>query len=293
MKVNEIITNNLIEKIEKEGILPWHKPWNTFGFGNFHSNFYSKKPYRGLNRMITSMSDFTCPFWATFKQISDHKGSVKAGEHSTIVVFWKRVTAKSNDTIPDDDNPKSYFLLRYYRIFNLEQTEGIDYNVNTEPTSLTPIEEIDSDITDYSTRSGVKIAIKTSDSAYYSPTLDNIVCPKLDQYTNINEYYSTIFHEIIHSTGHKSRLKRFDGSDSSIFGSESYSKEELVAELGSAFLRNRYGILTEVDSKNSAAYLKSWVSRLKNDHNLIIKAGGAAQKAYDYVVGETEMEEEN
>lgn len=245
-----------------------------------HQNLYTGTKYRGYNRLVTSISPYACPYWATFNAISSHGGSVKEGEHGTIVTFYKRVeSAPKEDGIED-----VYWLLRYYRVFNLEQTEGIEIPQLEETTPPARVDRIDKEMKDYADREGLKVIERVSDRAYYSPREDMVVVPAISQYNESEEFYSTYFHELIHSTGHWNRLGRFSETESNTFGSDPYSKEELVAELGSAFLRGYYGILEE-SKENSAAYLEAWIGRLRKDNNLIIHAASAAQKAYDLYLG--------
>ena len=278
MKPNEIITQEFLKVLETEKVLPWKKPWKLFG----HQNLFSKTHYRGFNRLITSISPFSTPYWGTFRQISNAGGSVKEGEHGTIVCYYNRIDKKDKDGEIED----SYWLLKYYRIFNLEQTEGIEIpKIELYPTSKN--EDIDRDIAAYAVRAKLVINEKLSDRAYYSPHEDSITVPAVGQFTEMGEFYSTYFHELIHSTGHWDRLARFQKTDINIFGSDSYGKEELVAELGSAFLRGYYGILLD-SQENSAGYIQGWIKAIKGDASLIIHAAGAAQKAYDYYFGGNE-----
>lgn len=282
MKPNEIITQEFLKVLESGKEIPWRKPWKLFG----HQNLFSGTHYRGFNRLMTSISPFSTPYWGTFKQISTAGGSVKEGEHGTIVCYYNKIDKKDDEGEIED----SYWLLKYYRIFNLEQTEGIEIpKIELYPTVKNEV--IDKDIREYATRTKLEIREKLSDRAYYSPSNDDVVVPAIGQFTKMEEFYSTYLHEIIHSTGHWDRLGRFQKGDINIFGSDSYGKEELVAELGSAFLRGYYGILID-SQENSAGYLQGWIKAIQGDNNLIIHAAGAAQKAYDYFFGGKENDKE-
>lgn len=275
MKPNEIITQEFLKVLESEKVLPWRKPWKLFG----HQNLFTGTHYRGFNRLMTSISPFSTPYWGTFNQISKAGGSIKEGSHGTIVCYYNRVD--KTDEAGEIEN--SYWLLKYYRVFNLEQTEGIEIpKMELYPT--TKKEDIDKDIESYIARTKLTVKEKISDRAYYSPSEDVLVEPMIGQFSSVEEFYSTYFHELIHSTGHWDRLCRFKKNDINPFGSSPYAKEELIAELGSAFLRGFYGILAE-SQDNSAAYLHGWIEAIKGDSNLIISAAGAAQKAYDYFFG--------
>lgn len=149
-----------------------------------------------------------------------------------------------------------------------------------------PIEEADKIITMYVNREHLDFKELPSNKAFYSPSCDRVVVPMKEQYENINEYYSTTFHELTHSTGHKSRLDRLETGAIASFGSETYSREELCAELSSAFMMNMLGIETPQTFKNSTAYIQGWLKALKNDNKFIVSASSKAEKAVNYILGE-------
>lgn len=275
-KIYEIITNQIIEKLEA-GVIPWEKPWD----GDYApKNFASGKAYRGINTILLGMQPFSCPYWATFKQIKDKKGTVKKGAKSTMVVFWKWVEMKKDE---DDESTtkKEVPFLRYYRVFNLEQTEGIEWEktIEHEEREITPIEECENVVRDFESMPEVKHG---GGSAFYSPLEDYIQVPEMNDFKSSEGYYSTMFHEMVHSTGHESRLNRSGITDHNSFGSKDYSKEELVAEIGASFLCGFTGIKNETID-NSASYIKSWLRALKNDVKMVVRASGQAQKAVDYI----------
>ena len=149
-----------------------------------------------------------------------------------------------------------------------------------------PIEEAERIKTEYMTREHLKILEKLTDKAFYSPAFDYIQVPCKEQYRNVEEFYSTLFHEMVHSTGYKTRLDREDVKDCMYFGSENYSKEELTAELGSAFLVNLLGIETKNSFRNSSAYIQGWLRKLRGDKKFIISASSKAEKAVKYILNE-------
>lgn len=180
-------------------------------------------------------------------------------------------------------------FLRYYNVFHLDQCEGIQPRFAEEATpgeSLSPDEAAEHIVQDYVQRSGVKLTIQHSDRAFYRPLTDSVTVPELVQFTSVSEYYSTLFHELTHSTGHASRLNRL--SKEACFGSEAYSKEELIAELGAAFLVNHAGLETDGSFRNSAGYIQSWLKALKDDKRLIVSAAGKADKAVAMILNSTE-----
>lgn len=280
-KIYQMVTDRIVKQME-QGIIPWDRPW--FGSKAGAVSHSTGRPYSLLNQFLIGEPGE----YATFNQIKETGGKVKKGAKSKIVVFWKQIKITETDE-NGNEKEKLVPMLRYYNVFNLNQCEGIDpkyYNPD-EIQHLDPIEEAEAVIANYLTRSGVKFQNdKLSNKAYYSPTTDSVVVPMLDQYENRNEYYSTTFHELTHSTGHKSRLDRFDTAKPAAFGSKEYSKEELIAELGSAYLMNYCGINTTRTERNSAAYLQSWLQALKNDPKMIVTAASKAEKAANMITGE-------
>lgn len=276
-KVYQIVTDAIIEKLN-QGVIPWHKPWHVAG-GGIPMNYVSKKPYQGINTILTGMQDFTCPYWVTFKQCQDLGGNIRAGEKSTIVTFWKEIEKEKDDTGNVTD---SYWVIRYYRVFNLEQTENIEYE-KPVPVELSETQKIlacDNVINNYKGRPEIRHG---GARAYYRPSTDHIQMPPENSFESAEEYYNTLFHECIHSTGHVSRLNRLEND--AAFGNAVYSKEELTAEMGASFLC----ALTGIEQKtidNSAAYIQSWLKVLKNDCKMVIQAAGKAQKAVEFIQAE-------
>jgi len=180
----------------------------------------------------------------------------------------------------DQEECRSIPLLRYYNVFALADTEGIPSKLVT--VQHEPLAEAEAIIAGYA--DGPTVLPMHQDRACYSPVLDQVVVPTMNQFPRIEHYYSTLFHELIHSTGHRSRLDRFDGADSGIFASESYSKEELIAEIGAAMLASRCGI-DQSTIGHSAAYIGCWIARLQDDQTLIVTAAGKAQRAVDRITG--------
>lgn len=276
--VYEMVTERIIAELEK-GVIPWEKPWTGVRSGAY--NRVSKRPYSLLNQMLLKHTGE----YATYKQWQDLGGQVKKGEKSEIVVFWKIFEAEETNKDTGEKETKKIPLLRYYNVFHISQVEGVEplkpEQLNDE---VEPIEEADKIITDYITREHIEFTECRSNEAYYSPSSDRVVVPMKEQYTVINEYYSTTFHELTHSTGHKSRLNRLETGAVAAFGGTEYSKEELVAEIGSASLMNLLGIETVKTFRNSAAYIQSWLQVLRNDNKFIVSASSKAEKAVNYIL---------
>lgn len=275
--IYEMVTNRIIEQLEK-GYIPWQKPWTGVHDGAY--NRISNKPYSLLNQMLLSKTGE----YASFKQWTELGGHIRKGEKAEIVTFWK-IQQIEEENEDGEKIIKQLPLLRYYNVFHISQVEGVEPK-SIDLNELQPIEEAERIKTEYMQREHIKILEKVTDKAFYSPSLDYIQVPCKEQYQNIEEFYSTLFHEMTHSTGHKVRLDREDVKDCMYFGSENYSKEELCAELGSAFLINKLGIASSKSFNNSTAYIQSWLRVLKNDKKFIISASSRAEKAVKYILNE-------
>ena len=271
------VTDRIIQQLEK-GYIPWQKPWGGVEGGAISGT--TGKPYSLLNQMLLSKPGV----YYTFNQIQKQGGNVRKGEKSQMVVFWKQIPVKEQNSLTGEVKETFVPMLRYYNVFHIEQCEGMSY---TAPTQEKPCTDADAEsiISAYLDRSGVELIQRISDEAYYSPSRDCVVLPLAEQFGSMAEYYSTAFHELAHSTGHHSRLDRLRAT--AHFGSESYSKEELVAEIAAAALMNHTGLETKGTFRNSAAYIQNWLSALRNDKRLIVSASGAASKAFDYITAAT------
>jgi antirestriction protein ArdC len=276
-KVYEIITEKIIEKLEK-GEVPWHQPW----IGGYPKNLISKKEYRGINVFLLGCQKYSSPYWVSYKQAQELGGNVRKGEHGTRVVFWKQLNVKDKDT----EEEKMIPLLRYYTVFNLDQCEGIDEKRIPQTDirqNFQPIDACERVVNGMQKRPDIRFEELR---AYYHPGGDFVNMPKKETFDKEEFFYAVLFHELGHSTGHEKRLHRKAQGDWSPFGSESYSKEELVAEMTAAFLCGTCQIEnTTID--NSAAYIKSWLKKLKDDPKMVVLAGAQAQRASDYILGVT------
>lgn len=268
-KIYEMITNKIIEKLE-EGTIPWERPFKN----GLPINHVTEKPYRGINLWLLDGGEY-----ATFKQIKDLGGKVKKGAKSKTVVFWKLIDIEDEETGEETKVP----LLRYYNVFKIgEHTEGIEPKRKNEETfKHDPIEEAEKIIKGYKNPPEFTF---NSGSAYYRPSEDVVNVPPMEDFKDINRYYSTFFHELVHSTGAAHRLSREGVVNFDRFGSKQYSKEELVAELGAAMLCGITGI-EKYTIDQAASYIQSWISVLKNDYTFIINAAQQSQKAIDHIQG--------
>lgn len=272
MSVNvfQIVTERILEELE-QGVVPWEKPWT--GVRNGAYSRATGKPYSILNQLLLRESGE----YLTFKQAQEAGGTVRKGEKPRIVVFWKPLPVTEKDK-EGKTVTKIIPMLRYYHVFHIRQCDGVEPRFAPEDlTSADPIAAAESILSEYSARSGCRILNEPQDRAYYSPSSDEIHLPLREQFPKVEEYYSTAFHEAIHSTGHEKRLNRL--SKTACFGSEDYSKEELVAEIGAATAMHELGIETRGSFRNSTAYIQSWLRALRNDSRLIVSAASKAEKA--------------
>lgn len=229
----------------------------------------------------------------TEDDLAETQGHVRPGEKGTVIVFWRRyerAAREGEEPTRIDENGRGFVTgatLRYYRVWNAEQCENLKIPEVKNPQEFDPIESASSIIADYPEDMCEMVHV-AGDHAYYSPSLDRITLPRPTQFEPREAYYSTAFHESVHATGHESRLNRFNGDvDETTFGSDSYSREELVAEMGASFLCAIAGIDVPQITQNSEAYLKGWLDKIKGDDKLVIQAAGQAQKACDYLLGTT------
>lgn len=285
--VYDIITDRIIERLE-QGFIPWQKPWN----GDAEpTNLISKKAYRGINVFLLGSSGYSSPYWLSYKQAGQLGGQVRKGEKGMPVVFWKRSTYIPKAKPGDDENEtveaKTGLLLRYYTVFNVAQCDGLDMAKipALQERDFDPLEECENIVENMPKRPDIRHG---EARAYYSPGADYVNMPRRELFKGEVEYYSTLFHELAHSTGHKSRLERKGVTGSSgdwtAFGTTPYAQEELVAEMGSAYLCGHAGIEPAVID-NAAAYIQSWLGKLRKDKKILIYAAAQAQKAADFILG--------
>ena len=271
--IYQAVTDRILNALET-GVAPWAQPWDGRTIlAECAISHVSGKPYSLLNQLLLLKPGEYC----TFKQVKDAGGQVKKGAKARFVVFWKWVNVEDEN---DPDKVSQIPFLRYYNVFHIEDCEGIEAKwsgINVKRYATEPIEAAETVFTDYTSRENITVKIGDSARAFYRPADDMIRLPGIDQYKNAEEFYSTAFHEATHSTGHEKRLNRLVKAAS--FGSDDYSKEELVAELGSCFICAQLGISTETAFRNSAAYVQGWLYAMKNDKRLIVSAAGAAEKA--------------
>lgn len=285
------VTDFMIKKLE-QGIVPWQKPFET---GLCMPMNIRKRPYRGVNVWSLLSYEHQSPFWLTFKQVKELGGNVKKGEKGAMVVFWKMLDVQKEKTEDGDPAFENITVpyLRYYYVFNLCQTENIPVkNIpqieKPDEIEFTPIQKAEQILSAWEDKPKLKHG---KHRACYISFWDAVEMPDEKFFISPEEYYCTLFHEYIHSTGHKSRTNRHAKFPNHRFGSKDYSIEELVAEMGAAFLCAIAGIESKVID-NSAAYIQSWISVFKNNKKFLMNASSHAQKACDYIAPPDFIEKE-
>ena len=281
------ITARIIEQLE-QGIIPWRKPWTGINSGAI--SHATGRPYSIINQLILDRPGE----YITFGRCKQEGGRVNKGAKHKDIYLWKvkYLQQKNEDGTPKIDDEGQPVLaaipyLRTFAVFHISDCTGIIPRFSAEdlPKTASPDETAEHILTDYISRENITLEKIESDEAYYSPARDLIHLPIIDQFSNTSEYYGTAFHEAAHSTGHRSRLNRFEGSGAAAaFGSTSYSKEELVAEISSASILNTIGLETKSSFNNSAAYIQSWLNALKNDKRMIVSAAARAEKAVKLIL---------
>lgn len=289
LDVYELVTNRIIDLLEA-GTVPWQKPWTEAGVP---MNLISKRPYRGINLWLLLSLNYEQNLFLTWDQLKKIGGSVNKDEHGHVVVFWKNVR-KEKEEGAEENKAKTVPMLRYYKVFNIAQCRDIPANLIPELVNreVDPILECEAVINGMPDCPVIK---HKEDKAFYHVELDYINMPKKKSFKSMEAYYSTFFHELVHSTGAEKRLGRKTITEMTEFGSEPYSIEELIAELGSAYLNSYTGILDK-EIQNSVSYIQGWLTKLRDDKRFIVQASGQAQRAVDYILnlsvskGEQELE---
>jgi antirestriction protein ArdC len=283
MKAADVKTriNERIIKALSEGKIPWLKPWTENG----PRNLFSGRGYTGLNRLILGLTPYSLPFWATYRQYLTAGLQVQKGEHGHGIIYagqMVKTDTKIDEEGKEEENKKRIKFLKAYAVFNVAQTDfqekGFKLPDAKENAHLLGCDAV---IHDYTVRH--QIAIAVGNRAAYNPHTDIITCPDISQFTTSAHYYATMFHECIHSTG--PRLERFKKTDAVCFGSDTYGREELVAEIGSAYLAALTGIDSSAVIQNQSAYLQNWANAIKADADLVMYAAGRAEKAADFMIG--------
>ncbi len=292
--VYQMITDIILEKLE-QGVIPWKQRWSTQGPA---ANYLTMKPYQGINALLLNSIDFAYPYFLTFKQTQQLGGKVKKGVKSLPVVYWqwyyyhqetaRRLTEEEAKALPDNEVERKAFL-RYYRVFNIQDTEGIKFNLPSQNTLILNDEEkLLKGFQPLSTMPKPVATRTESSTPFYHPKRDYINMPPMTDFQSTEAYFQVLYHEITHATGHRKRLNRNGITEPQHFGSWNYSQEELVAEMGASFLSNIIGLQTEAELTDAASYIQGWLRVLRNDKRFVVEAAQHAQKAVDYIMGNLE-----
>lgn len=288
--IYSVVVERISERL-RSGVIPWRRPWGESSpvLGS-HCNVTTQKPYQGINAVLTACSGFDSRYWASYRQWSDLGGTVQAGSKGCPIVYWSMATKEDSE-----GNEKRFGFIKHSYVFNLDQVSGVESIKAIESkrrgeSVKSPIESIaacDSVIEGFRARDKGLSLSHGGSRAYYVPSADSVQMPLRESFGKASDYYAVLFHEFCHATGHVSRLNRPTLMGSHGFGTHEYSKEELVAEMGSAFLCGVTGIDTAT-LDNSAAYIDSWLKVFKHgDSKMLVQAASLGQKAADLILGLT------
>jgi antirestriction protein ArdC len=272
--IHEIVTDRIISAME-QGIVPWRKPWTGHGGP---VSLTTGRNYRGINNLILHMvqiaDGYDLPLWGTYKQAQALGGSVRKGEKGTPIVLWKPIEKDK-----EDGSTESFMMMRYFTVFNVAQMDEVTvpdkFLIKREPVSVADgIQQV------IAYPNGPTVRYLNQDQAFYTVKDDTITLPTLEQFVSPEAYSATVLHEIVHSTGHPSRMNRINDKNH-WFGCEAYAQEELVAEIGSAMLATYLNL--NVEWEQTASYIHNWLQRLRDDRKLLVQAAQQAQKAIDHI----------
>lgn len=277
MNVYQKITDEVVEQL-RAGVIPWERPF----VNNFKGaiNYVSRRPYSLLNTMLLRRSGE----YLTFNQIQALGGRVKAGAKAEFVVFFKQV--ERTEVIDGETVEKGFPLLRYYNVFHIDDVEGIESRLDSEPLPevASNVSCVDEALNGYLGREGISVEECAEGDPRYLPASDVIRMPGMERFISTEHYYSVLLHEMIHSTGKSGRLDR--GLEENREGDENYSREELVAEMGSVMAGRELGIGNARTQNNSAAYIQGWIDALGGDPKMVVWAAGRAEKAVKFMLGD-------
>ncbi len=275
--VYTLVTDIIVAQLEK-GIIPWKKTWQEAGIPR---NLVTNVAYRGINVWLLSALNYQKNFFLTWHQLKKIGGSIHKGEFGHVVVFWKLLEKKHDS---EDDTQKKA-ILRYHKVFNVAQCYNLPLGllqrldeVDKEKNTIESCEDIVSLMPQRPTIS------HKGDKAYYDPKQDYVNVPTLHCFVDAESYYNVLFHELVHATGHSSRLNRKELVEPVVFGSLLYSIEELTAEIGASYLQSIAGVSSQKHIENNVAYIQGWLKQLRNDKRFIIYASSQAQRATDFIL---------
>lgn len=274
------VTQTILDALER-GVVPWRKPWRSFN--SLPVNAISNRPYRGVNAFLLGITPYADHRWLTFKQVTEQGGKVRKGEKASLAVFWKLWEPNDSDSNEDEtEKQRRVPILRHYHLFNAEQCENLTLPELYQPLEVERHQRIQRAEQIIAEMPNPPTISEGGRSAWYRPSTDQVQVPKLSAFTSPDTFYATLFHELGHATGHESRLARKGVTNQVQFGSGTYSQEELVAELTSAFLCAKAGLDNSLLA-DSASYIDGWLDVLSSDRKAVVYAAAQAQKAADYI----------
>ncbi len=284
------VTDKIITKLE-EGTAPWRCSWNRYGMAK---NYVSGNTYRGINAFLMNFfPSHPIPYYLSFKQAKELGGHVKKGAKAEKVYFFKAyykdadgnsISAERAAQLQASGGDYQFIpFLKSYSVFNVADVEGVEFEIpEVQQHSHSTLERCEAMIA--AIKNPPQFVEEDHNGAWYSPRRDVLNMPPLNQFETVEDYYCVKFHELTHSTGHVTRLNREGITGEIKRDSEQYAREELIAEMGASFLCAATGIDVAAVTDNSAAYIANWLTRLKNDKTLVLKAAAGAQKAADYLL---------
>lgn len=290
MDIYGAVTDRIIAELESE-VIPWERPWVGVTSGAIRRS--NGRPYSLINQFLLGKPGE----WLTFNQCKNEGGHIRKGAKSKMVIFWRIYPREKKDAngqpLKDAKGMpvmEGLPILRYYNVFHMDDCEGLVPKYAAQlPSTASSVEKAEEIISDYSYRSKLTIEHHRQNEAYYSPRSHLVSLPMLEQFENAAGYYGTAFHELTHSTGHKTLLNRFgDNAAVAEFGSDCYSREELVAEIGACSILHELGLESHKTFRNSAAYIQGWLRALKNDKRMIVSAASRAEKAIRLILNHKE-----
>jgi antirestriction protein ArdC len=287
------VTDQFISALE-QGTVPWQMPW----VARQHMNAKRGNVYKGINRVLLAMAAGKAEaegkgyshLWLSAKQAARLGGTIRAGEEATTVVLWRPITKTVEDEVTHERTVRTVWLLRAYGVYNLAQTEGVRVPAKRQaelaPSDIADPDEDELAVEQLWANRPARCHEVEADAAWYRPAADILGVPARSMFANAPSYWATKWHEAVHSTGHSARLARKGVVESDGFGGQVYSQEELVAEMGAAFMLARTNMLTPAAFDNSAAYVASWLKALKDDPKMVVTAAQQAEKAARYLAPE-------
>ncbi len=285
MNIYQTVTDRILTQLEA-GVIPWRKTWAT----GLPKSLTTRREYRGLNILVLGTTDYASRYWVTYRQAAILGGHVRKGEKATFVVYWKWRTPDELKRMGEKTGKANLAPCYPFvsAVFNLDQVEGLARPDDDVPNRSNGSFDIAEQMLEVMPDKP-EIVHQVAAQPAYSPRRDRITLPHLSQFESANAYWETLYHELIHSTGAKRRLNRFDAVEGDRF--ERYSFEELVAEFGAAFLCGFTGVSNATGEALQASYIANWSQALRQDNRLIIRAASAAQRAADYVRGKVVIDQ--